>query len=151
MSGANVTAETEQKWIIGHPELNYDHASRSLYCSKCESHLKTMNTGNITRHIEGAVHQGKYKRPNEEFYFDLIKFLILCNIPWMQMKNPAFKEFFQKYVCNTCCCVCSNRKVPDESLLRKVYLDKFYKSKINIIYENNKNEKLWTTDFLGRY
>lgn len=59
-------------------------------------------------------------------------------------------------MCSTCCCVCSDRKVPDESQLRKVYLDKFYKNKINTIYENNKNKKLWisldeTTDFFGRY
>jgi hypothetical protein len=59
-------------------------------------------------------------------------------------------------MCSTCCCLCSDRKVADESQLRKVYLEKFYNNKINTIYENNKNEKLWisfneTTDFLGRY
>lgn len=153
---ANVKAETVEKWILGYPELLYDHCSGTIYCTKCESHVKSINKGNIKRHIEGAVHKGTFKKPQEEFYFDLIKFLILCNIPWSQMKNTAFKEFFQKYVCSSCCCVCTNRKVPDESQLRKVYLDKFFKNKIISIYENNKNEKLWisldeTTDFLGRY
>lgn len=153
---AKVKAETVQKWLLHYPELLYDNASGTIYCTKCESHLKAVNRGNITKHIEGAVHQGKFKRPQEEFYFDLIKFLILCNIPWSQMKNPAFKEFFQKYMCSTCCCVCTNRKVVDESQLRKVYLEKFYRNKINSIYETNKNEKLWisldeTTDIFGRY
>lgn len=154
---ANVKAETIQKWISDHPELLYDLASGIIYCTKCESHLKVTNKSNIKKHIEGAVHQGTFKRrPQEEFYFDLIKFLILCNIPWYQMKNPAFIEFFQKYVCSVSCCTCTNRKVLDESQLRKVYLDKLFKNKINSIYENNQNEKLWisldeTTDFLGRY
>lgn len=153
---ANVKAETVEKWIDGHPELIYDHSSGTIYCTKCESHLKTINKGNVKRHIEGTVHQGKFRRPQEEFYLDLIKFLILCNIPWSQMKNPAFKEFFQKYMCSTCCCVCTNRKMPDESQLRKVYLDKFFNNEMNSISESNRNEKLWisldeTTDFLGRY
>ena len=139
---ANVKAETVEKWISGHPELLYDHASGTIYCSKCESHLKTINKGNVKRHIEGAVHQGKYKRPEEEFYFDLIKFFILCNIPWSQMKNTTFQDFFKKYMCSTCCCTCTNnRTLPDEG--RKVYLDKFFKNKINSIRQNYKNEKLW--------
>lgn len=153
---AKVRAETVEKWISGHPELLYDHSSGTIYCTKCESHVKTISKSNVKRHIEGAVHKGKFKMPQEEFYFDLIKFLILCNIPWSQMKNPAFKEFFQKYMCSTCRCVNTSSKVPDESLLRKVYLDKFFNNNINSIKESNKNEKLWisldeTTDFLGRY
>ncbi|XP_047025944.1 uncharacterized protein LOC124640850 [Helicoverpa zea] len=150
----NIKEETVQKWISEYPELLYDHASRSIYCSKCESHI-TAKKCNINRHVEGAVHKGTFKRPPEEFYSDLIKFLVLCNIPWSQMKNPAFKEFFQKYICTVCCCTCTSRKVPDESLLRKVYLDKVFTNKIKTIYEKNQTEKLWisldeTTDFLGR-
>lgn len=155
MASTSAKPETVEKWIRNHPELIFDATSCTLYCTKCESHLSAKKS-NINRHIEGAQHRGIYKRPQEEFYFDLIKFLICCNIPWSQMKNDSFKDFFQKYICGVCCCNCNVKKVPDESQLRKVYLDKFYKSKIASIYENVKDEKLWisideTTDFLGRY
>lgn len=155
MASSSVKPETVQKWIRDYPELIFDVASCTIYCTKCESHL-SVKKSNVNRHIEGAQHRGTYKRPQEEFYFDLIKFLIFCNIPWSQMKNNAFKVFFQKYICSVGCCNCNNKKVPDESQLRKIYLDKFYKNKIASIYENVKDEKLWissdeTTDFLGRY
>lgn len=155
MASSSVKPETVQKWIRDYPELIFDAASCTIYCTKCESHLSAKKS-NVNRHIEGAVHRGTYKRPQEEFYFDLIKFLILCNIPWSQMKNNAFKDFFQKYMCGVCCCNCNDKKVPDESQLRKVYLDKLYKNKMAFIYEKIKDQKLCisldeTTDFLGRY
>lgn len=146
------TEATVQSWIGLHPELYYDPASNLIYCSKCESST-TAKLSSVKRHIEGAKHKGTSKKPNEEFYLDLVQFLILCNIPWVKVNHPAFKKFFNKYIC----CNCTNRqKVPEQSLLRKVYLDKIFKTNIDSIYEQTANQKLWisldeTTDFLGRY
>lgn len=143
---------TVQSWIGLHPELYYDPASNFIYCSKCESSI-TAKLSSVQRHVKGPKHKGTSKKPNEEFYLDLVQFLILCNIPWIQVNNPAFKKFFHKYIC----CNCTNRqKIPEQSLLRKVYLDKIFKTNIDSIYEQTANKKLWvsldeTTDFLDRY
>lgn len=151
---ANVRQETVLRWIADHPELTFDAATNHIFCAKCNLSFKSKK--NIfEKHIISKLHSGRRAPEPEEFYLDFIQFLILCNIPWAQVNNPGLKYFFEKYFCLLKCCTCSNKSLPDESLLRKVYLDKLYNSKINAIYDKTKNEKLWisldeTTDFLGR-
>lgn len=141
-----------RSWIEHHPELYHDPASNTIYCSKCETSI-TAKKSNVKRHIETAKHQEGPKKTNEDFYFDLVQFLILCNIPWSRVNQPAFRTFLLRYIC----CNCTNvKEIPDESLLRKVYLDKVLKKKIASIHEEIGNQKLWisldeTTDYLGRY
>lgn len=150
--------ETVRKWIVDHPELVFEPGTRTIFCTKCQIHVQVKKSG-VDRHIGSTTHRTGTNNPTEEtekeFYFDLIRMLVLCNIPWSQINNPTFKEFFNKYCCRRCCCVCDTRTLPDESLLRKKYLDTFYKNKLLSIYENTRHQKLWisldeTTDFLGR-
>lgn len=64
----NVKDDTVYKWISNYPELIYDKASRTIHCTKCESHLNIHHKNNIDRHIKGAVHQGTQKPPpNKDF------------------------------------------------------------------------------------
>lgn len=146
--------ETVLSWIESYPDLEFDSTRHLIHCTKCEVNIGCRKS-TVKRHIEGPVHKGLHHQPNESFYFDLIEFLILCNIPWVQIENPAFTTFFQKYFC----CTCTNqplRTLPSESLIRKVYLDKFYQARIAAIRSEVANKKIWisldeTTDFLGRY
>lgn len=151
-----VRPELVNSWIVNNPELIYDEASGVIFCTKCEISVKATQKGNVDRHVNGAGHQGNRKKPEEEFYTDLINFLIFCNIPWSRVSNSAFNFFFNKYICSSCCCICSNKKVPSESLLRKKYLDIVFKNRLKSIYDAIGNNKIWisldeTTDFMGRY
>lgn len=147
-----VKERTILTWIEDHPDLFYEFTNNSIYCTKCQTNIGCKKSS-VKRHIEGPVHQGTFKKPDESFYFDLIRFLIICNIPWSQLNNPAFKLFFTKYLC----CHCANRPtLPSETILRKMYLAKLFKQKIETIYNKISHDKLWisldeTTDFLGRH
>lgn len=150
MSGAGPS------WLADYPDLKLNADHRKLHCVKCNRDVE-FKKYSAKRHVETSTHRkGGTQTPTQtNFYLDLIQFLILCNIPWNQVNNPEFKNFFEKYFCANCCCVCADRGVPDESLLRKVYLDKFYEKKIQTIHERITDKKLWmsldeTTDFLGR-
>lgn len=138
-----------QTWIRDVPEMIYDAASKTIYCSKCEISMKTKKT-NIDRHLKSQKHR-RIQSTSEDFYFDFINFLILCNIPWSMVDNPAFRNFFQKYICS-----CKlDRTIPSESLLRKTYLNRVFESKMNIIKSDLNDCKTWisldeTTDFQGR-
>lgn len=115
----NTRPEIVKSLILNNLELVYDEASGTIFCTKCETSLTATHKSNVDRHINGAVHQGRRQKPEEEFYTDFINFLVLCNIPWSQVDNSAFQTFFNKYLCCSSCCTCSKKKVPSESLLRK--------------------------------
>lgn len=138
-----------QTWLRNNPEMIYDPASNTIYCSKCESTINAKKS-NFDRHIKSKKHQG-VQSAGTDFFLDLINFLIMCNIPWSQVENPAFKLFFEKYICN-----CKQvRTIPSESILRKKYLDHVYKDKMKKIYQDLDNCPVWisldeTTDFMGR-
>lgn len=143
--------ETVQSWIEPYVELLYESTRNSIYCTKCEVNIGCRKS-TVKNHVEGNRHTGK-TRKKEDFYYDLIQFLILCNIPWNQIENPAFTSFFEKYLCCTCG---DSLSLPSETTIRKTYLEKFYRDKISAIHGQIENEKIWisldeTTDFLGRY
>lgn len=142
------------RWLADYPDLTFDAARRKLRCEKCDRDIEFKKYC-AKRHVETTIHRSGRRPAQSDFYLDLIQFLILCNIPWSQVNNQTFKNFFTKYFCANCCCTCADRGVPDESLLRKVYLDKFFTKSMQSIQERLNNEKLWisldeTTDFLGR-
>lgn len=149
-------SELVYSWVVDYPELVYDPASGIIFCTICESHIKATRKSNVDRHIINALHTRRRKRTPDEFYFDLIEFLILCNIPWTQVSNPTLQKFFNKYICIKCCCTCSNKAVPSESLLRKQYFNRFFQTQLKATYDVIGNNKIWlsldeSTDFLGRY
>lgn len=73
--------------------------------------------------------------------------LVSANIPLTKLKNPIFKNFLEKY---------SNKKVPDESTLRKKYVNMVFEKTIaEIKGVIGKNHVFFvvdeTTDSCGRY
>lgn len=151
MADSTQSEDIAQSWIRDYPEILYDAASGTITCTKCEVSLKAKKS-NFTRHLNSKTHRGVKVESPADFYYDLTYFLIMCNIPWIQVENPVFRTFFEKYICR---CHDKNRTLPSESTLRKK-LDKVFESQLQPIKNEVKDQKLWisldeTTDFLGRY
>jgi len=74
-------------------------------------------------------------KPNSGNIFneDLCSALIVDNIPWNKLQIPKFKNFLEKY---------SGKNIPDESTLRKHYLDPCYKNVIIAIREIIENSEI---------
>ena len=73
--------------------------------------------------------------------------LVAANILWNKLQVAAFKHFLQKY-CNS--------NIPDESTLRKNYLDFCYVDVLEKIRVDIGNSPIWisadeTTDASGRF
>ncbi|XP_033245103.1 uncharacterized protein LOC117187204 [Drosophila miranda] len=117
----------------------------------------------IALHIATALHRSKASNENaptssntsssfsdnsnDEFKMDLCTALIAANIPWNVLSNGTFNNFLKKY---------TGQQIPDESTLKKNYLDKTYQQSIQKIRESIKDENVWisvdeTTDKQGRY
>ena len=105
---------------------------------------------------------GKQKRPGlnddqgnveavnadrKQFNSDLCEALVNANIPLSKLENKSFRSFLEKYTGNV---------VPDESTLRKNYVDFHYNTTMNKIRIHAGNSKIWvsideSTDVTGRY
>uniref|UniRef100_T1H8U3 DUF659 domain-containing protein n=1 Tax=Rhodnius prolixus TaxID=13249 RepID=T1H8U3_RHOPR len=77
---------------------------------------------------------------------DLCRALVRAAIPFHKLKNPHFKGFLETYI---------GKKMPDESALRKNYLEDVYKGTLTKIRELIKDGPIWvsideTTDVEGR-
>lgn len=145
-----------QDWLktclTKYPEFVHNEVTSTIYCSTCDINLKIKKC-NIQSHLKSDRHNNRSGGPHSkhQFYYDLIIFLISCNIPWSTVNNTNFRNFFNKYLC----CDCTKASLPDESLLRKVYLNVVYKNTIQSIREINMNNYLWvsvdeTPDFMGK-
>lgn len=73
--------------------------------------------------------------------------MIAANIPWNSLNNSTWRSFLEKHI---------NQQIPDESTLRKTYLDKCHEDSLNKIRADLSNDYIWisvdeTTDTIGRY
>jgi hypothetical protein len=73
--------------------------------------------------------------------------MVAAYIPWYKLQVPKFRSFFEKHC---------KRQDPDESKLRKKYLDACYQETIVNIREEIGDSYIWvavdeTTDALGRF
>lgn len=85
---------------------------------------------------------------NNQFNMDLCEALVASNIPLHKLTNSAFKNFLRKY--------CVNRKIPDESTLRKNYIPTIYLHVLQDIRNALRDNMMWfsadeTTDSCRRY
>ena len=153
-----------RQWIAGNSDLTTD--GRIIFCQPCgkqiscdkkfqvDQHLQTQHhiaakekKGRITQTLLSQNLQSSVLQPNS-FAADLCKTMVCSNISWNKLNNSSFRGFLQKYCLNQC--------IPDESTLRKNYLDVVYNSTIQNIREDIGNNYIWiaideTTDDCGRY
>lgn len=136
-----------------------------LFCKFCETKVNFEKKYFVTQHLSTAKHKmsaNKSVDPKKtcllqnfkgisqgqsQFSLDLCKALLDANIPLWKLENSSLKEFLQKY---------TKEQIPNESTLRKNYVDIVYLSVIENIREKVKEKQIWvsideTTDALGRY
>ncbi|KAF0723495.1 Uncharacterized protein FWK35_00031639 [Aphis craccivora] len=152
-------------FVIEFGESVFSMDNLILFCKICNvkvasekrfsiiQHLKT------DKHIRSAARLEKNKTNNvqqlvtnqksklSEFNSDLCKTLLSANIPLYKLKNTHFKSFLEKYM---------QRDIPDESTLRKYYLNDCYNQTMDKIRVTVQDKKIWvsideTTDSNGRY
>jgi len=130
--------------------------------------LRTPKRDNITQHVKTTLHQQSLKRlankpkqqtiaeslqyssgynEQQQFNFDLCKALVQSDIPLNKLQKDGFRTFLEKYC---------NRRVPDESTLRKNYVTAVFKESVQKIKKLVGNNNIWftvdeTTDACGRY
>lgn len=138
---------------------------RILFCKYCEVRVSATKRFLVTQHLKTAKHEhavNQRKRREQstiqslltentnkksDFNSDLAEALLFSNIPLYKVNNFKFKNFLEKY---------TSKNIPDESTLRKNYVDSIYQKTLIKIQAEVFNRKIWvsideTTDVDGRY
>ncbi|XP_073969833.1 CGG triplet repeat-binding protein 1-like isoform X2 [Rhodnius prolixus] len=132
-----------------------------LYCTACDKRVSCSQRSQVTQHIATRSHIENKNRNKERTSYqafltspssskstlstDLCRALVRADIPFHKLKNPHFKGFLETYI---------GKKMPDESTLRKNYLEDIYKDTLTKIREHIKDGPIWvsideTTDVEG--
>uniref|UniRef100_T1HLB1 CGG triplet repeat-binding protein 1 n=1 Tax=Rhodnius prolixus TaxID=13249 RepID=T1HLB1_RHOPR len=133
-----------------------------LYCTACDKRVSCSQRSQVTQHIATGSHIENKNRKKERTSYqafltspasskstlstDLCRALVRADIPFHKLKNPHFKGFLETYI--------GGKKMPDESALRKNYLEDVYKDTLTKIREHIKDGPIWasideTTDVEG--
>ncbi|KAL4153406.1 hypothetical protein QTP88_001239 [Uroleucon formosanum] len=136
-----------------------------LFCKFCDVKVSTTKRFLVTQHIKTAKHEQAFNQrkrreqsisqslltenlnKKSDFKSDLTEALVFANIPLYKVNNLKFKNFLEKY---------TSKNIPDESTLRKDYVDSIYQKTLTKIQAEVFNHKIWvsideTTDVDGRY
>lgn len=103
--------------------------------------------GNEAEHQQSSAEtENRDQIDRKQFSSDLCKAFIDVGIPLWKLENESLKKFVKKY---------TQKTIPNESTLRKYYVDMYYNDTIAKIKANTLNKKLWisvdeTIDSLGR-
>lgn len=136
-----------------------------LFCKLCEVKVSATKRFLVTQHLTTAKHKHAFNQrkrreqstsqllltentnKKSDFNSDLTEALVFANIPLYKVNNFKFKNFLEKY---------TSKNIPDESTLRKNYVDSIYQKTLTNIQTEVFNRKIWvsideTTDVDGRY
>ncbi|XP_063931091.1 uncharacterized protein LOC135143156 [Zophobas morio] len=136
--------------------------ARGLFCKACGKVFKCEKKSHLEQHERGDIHNKNVKKTfrqsllyqqstsgtaNREFNLEMCNALIAANIPWNKLSCPKLKEFLQKY---------TGKHIPDESTLRKNYLEQCFQDTVERIKTYIRDNDIWisvdeTTDSVGRY
>lgn len=111
-----------------------------LFCKLCEVKVSANKRFLVIQHLkteklDHAINRTKIREQStvqllitqntnkkNDFNYDLAEALVSANIPLYKVNNLKFKVFLEKY---------TSKNIPDESPLRKNYVDDIYKKNIN--------------------
>lgn len=135
-----------------------------LYCKICDVKVSAEKKFTVNQHIardkhingiekklqhKSSINQTLLNCPStgSNFNYDLCKALLCANIPFFKLSQPTFRSFLEKY---------TNKIIPDQSTLRKKYVNECYEETIQKIRSYASEKKIWvsideTTDVSGRY
>ncbi|PSN38272.1 hypothetical protein C0J52_16895 [Blattella germanica] len=131
-------------------------------CQVCNKSIGCSMKSQLAQHLHSALHTNNKNRVSSRqvlltqmgqrnsknvFFKDMCRAMIAENIPWNKLQVPEYRSFLEKY-CNTI--------IPDESTLRKNYLEECYQDTLSSIRSDIQNSYIWiavdeTTDTMGRY
>jgi len=138
-----------------------------LFCKVCNVKVSALKRFTVEQHISREKHTRGVERQKESekpktqllltdtsitskkssFNLELCQTLLLANIPLNKLNNEHFRKFLEKYI---------KVDIPDESTLRKNYVELCYNDTMQKIRDYVGNKKIWvsmdeTTDVEGRY
>jgi len=147
------------------PNETFKSDGEILFCSCCEKAVSINQRFSVTQHISTSKHQQNRDRKkkfqqnflNSEpstssnnlsaFNTDLCRMLMRADIPIFKLKNREFTDFLEKY---------TGQKIPDESSIRKNYVNIIYEETLKSIRQFIQDGPIWvsideSTDAEGRY
>ncbi|XP_017786745.1 PREDICTED: uncharacterized protein LOC108569631 isoform X2 [Nicrophorus vespilloides] len=148
-------------WIKDFPDFQMD--GDIIFCVPCKKAIPCKTKNQVISHINNHKKNEKPKAKlkakedpplspttsatNDSFKYDLCKSLLTSNIPLQNLDNSSFKQFLEKY-CKKC--------IPEESIMRKVYLEDIYSNVMTEIKESVGTNYFYviideTADKAGRY
>ena len=128
-----------RKWIECFDDNEFKVDGSNIFCCVCGKKITCEKKFQLQQHSETANHialKSKSSRQqlvttcfsssgsSNEFNFDLCTAMVSANISFKKLNNKVFKEFIFKYI---------KKPIPDESTIRKNYLDVCYKTTIEKI------------------
>lgn len=152
-----------EKYIEDFPNQSLSTDGKVLYCSACEKSVSAEQRFLISQHVSTTKHKFNVSRKNKFkqqflseastsgsqsniFSKDLCHAMMSADIPLWKVNNPVFKGFLEKY---------SGKSIPDESTLRKKFVNYVYEDSLASIREQIQDGSIWvaideTTDSQGR-
>ena len=158
---ASSLAAKLRSWITVDNAFTTD--GKVVLCQVCDKKVGCTMKSQLEQHTRNAVHnknkqlrsakkqtlltQMQTDSPRSEFYKELCEAMVAANIPWNKLQVPKYRAFLEKYC---------GRQVPDESTLRKGYIDACYEHALLSIRTEIGSSHIWiavdeSTDVLGRY
>lgn len=121
--------------------------SHVLQHKNSATHLSNADRKNASKQKQSFLSLKLGTEPKDVFHLRLCEALAAANIPVATLHNPVLKSFLEEFC---------NKKVPDESTLRKNYLPQLYEKAIEEIRADIADHFIWlsvdeTTDACGRY
>nr|CAD2176152.1 unnamed protein product [Meloidogyne enterolobii] len=140
-----------REWISKFPDGIYTTDGKIIFCQPCNQQISCSQYAQLKQHSASSKHkinteqQRKSKQqflaeafPNtsdaDSFVEELCDSLIAANIPFLKINNPSLNHFLTKYC---------KRNIPDESTLRKNYLEICYKRTISRIKQKLGTGYVW--------
>lgn len=114
--------------IEKYPNQSLKNSNNELLCEFCnvkliikrkfliEQHINTKKHKSLTSNIEDGGNCSQMENTSQkEFFENMCEAILAADIPFWKLQNEKFTLFLEQYM---------NRKIPDESTLRKNYLKK---------------------------
>lgn len=140
------------QYLLEFPNETLRSDGHVLLCVACGQSVSCIQRSLITQHINTSKHKENKVRKikfnqnfitssassnsKSTFNIDLCRTLIKADIPLTKLKNPTFKIFLEKY---------TGQAVPEESTLRKNYVEVIYNETLSKIRGIIDNGPIWVS------
>jgi Protein of unknown function (DUF 659) len=133
-----------------------------LFCQPCSQEVGASKRFQVTRHLETAKHKAAVQRQLKgkqllvssrignsklsQFSMDLCSAFVAADIPLTKLEHPKLRSFLETYC---------KEPIPQQTTLRKAYIDRIYEETMERIRKTVENKKIWisideTIDCNGR-